>query len=298
MIEKLKNIYSTLIVTQPNQIERSANYQWFITPANEIIGIEKQELDKKEQSLLRLFLTPYQGAHPPVTTREKGWYQLINEQEEPKFKQQPNLYRFILFTLSEPLIDPTDFRAAIDGLYSTRPAIVWVNQLSGIIIEEESTIDEDMLSYEEMIEVFTTDFYLDVRFYIGPYLSDLNQAHEYFSWMQNSFDKLNRFSTKPVMSYVSAIPYLLTSITDQADGRFLIDSILKDTVDDEELLRSIQIFLECNSNVSLAAKELYMHRNSLQYRIDKFIEKTNIDVKQFENALAVYLILLLKRHFD
>ncbi|HHU20598.1 MAG TPA: hypothetical protein GXZ58_10370 [Bacilli bacterium] len=298
MIEKLKNIYTSLIVKQPNQIERAADYQWFITPANEIIGIEKQELDKKDRSLLRLFLTPYQGAHPPVTTREKKWYQLINEQEEPNFKQQPSLYRFILFTLSEPLIDPTDFREAIDGLYSTRPAIVWVNQLSGMIIEEEAIIDEEMLSYEEMIEVFTIDFYLDVRFYIGPYLSELNKAHDYFSWMQDSYQKLKKFSTKPVMSYVTAIPYLLTTITNQADGRFLIDAMLKDTVDDEELLRSIQIFLECNSNVSLAAKELYMHRNSLQYRIDKFIEKTTIDVKQFENALAVYLVLLLKRHFD
>lgn len=298
MIEKLKSIYTSLIIKQPNQTEQSADYQWFITPANEIIGIEKQELNKKDQSLLRLFLTPYHGAHPPVTTREKSWYQLINEQEEPNFTQNPNLYRFILFNLSEPLTDPTDFRTAIDGLYSTRPAIVWVNQLSGIIIEEESIVDEDMLSYEEMIEVFTTDFYLDVQFYVGPYLSDLNKAHTYFAWIQDSFERINTFSTKPVMSYVTAIPYLLTTITDQTDGRFLIDAVLKDTADDEELLRSIQIFLECNSNVSLAAKELYMHRNSLQYRIDKFIEKTNIDVKQFENALAVYLILLLKRHFD
>lgn len=298
MIEKLRKIYTSLIIKQPNQIEQSADYQWFITPANEIIGIEKQELDKKDQLLLRLFMSPYHGAHPPVTTREKNWYQLIIEQEEPSAIQKPSLYRFTLFNLSEPLSDPTDFRTAIDGLYSTCPAIVWVNQLSGIIIEEEIMIDEDMLSYEEMIEVFTTDFYLDVQFYVGPYLSDLNKAHTYFAWMQDSFEVINTFSTKPVMSYVTAIPYLLTTITDQTDGRFLIDAILKDTADDEELLRSIQIFLECNSNVSLAAKELYMHRNSLQYRIDKFIERTNIDVKQFENALAVYLILLLKRHFD
>lgn len=298
MIDQLKKIYSSLVIKQPNQTNQPAKYQWFMTADNTIIGIEKQELDQKDQSLLELILTPYHGAHPPVTNREQCWHHLINELDESTFNHKPKQYRFILYTLSEPMADPEDFRTAIDGLYSSRPAIVWMNQLSGIIIEEDLNLDDETISYEDMIEVFTTDFYLDVQLYIGPYLSDLNKAHEYYTWMQTSFEKLNRYSTKPVMSYVSAIPYLITTIKSKTDSRFLVEAILQETAEDEELLRSIQVFLESNFNVSLAAKELYMHRNSLQYRIDKFIEKTNIDVKQFENAVSVYLILLLKRHVD
>lgn len=298
MINQLKRIFPSLINSQQNKSEHSTDYSWFVTPGNEIIGIEKSELNKKDQALLKLILTPYQGVHPPVTRHEKAWFQLIFEQDITAFNDKPTDYRFILFTLSEPLPDPTDFRAAIDGLYSSRPAIIWVDQQSGIIIEEEQLDEEDMISYEEMIEVFTTDFYLDVHFYIGPYLSNLMQAHRYFQWMQQSFAKINIFSIKPIMNYVTAIPYLLPTMKENNDIHFLIDAILKETADDEELLRTIQTFLECNSNASLAAKELYMHRNSLQYRIDKFIEKTNIDVKQFEGALSVYLILLLKRHLD
>jgi DNA-binding PucR family transcriptional regulator len=41
-----------------------------------------------------------------------------------------------------------------------------------------------------------------------------------------------------------------------------------------------------------------MHRNSLQYRIDKFIEKTGIDIKHFKGAVAVYLAILLQQYAD
>src|SRR5699024_4503873 len=235
------------------------------------------------------------GAHPPITRQQKAWSKLIYEHDQTAFHDQKFNYRFTLFTLSEPLLEPTDFKEAIDGLYSNRPTILWVDQQMGMIIEEEQ-LDEEDISYDEMIEVFTTDFYLDVQFYIGPYLADLQKASGYFHWMEKSFEKINAFSVKPVMNYINAVPYLLPTMKNDQDIQFLIQSILKETIEDEELLRTIQTFLECNSNVSLAAKKMYMHRNSLQYRIDKFIEKTTIDVKQFEGALSVYLILLLKRN--
>ncbi|OLG03008.1 Fis-type helix-turn-helix domain protein [Bacillus paralicheniformis] len=38
---------------------------------------------------------------------------------------------------------------------------------------------------------------------------------------------------------------------------------------------------------------MFIHRNSLQYRIDKFIERTAIDIRQFEEAAAVYLMMHL-----
>ncbi|MCY8607352.1 helix-turn-helix domain-containing protein, partial [Bacillus sonorensis] len=50
-------------------------------------------------------------------------------------------------------------------------------------------------------------------------------------------------------------------------------------------------YMQCNLNASLTAKRLFIHRNSLQYRIDRFIEKTGIDIRQFEEAAAVYFII-------
>ncbi len=43
-------------------------------------------------------------------------------------------------------------------------------------------------------------------------------------------------------------------------------------------------------NSSSTSKKLYMHRNTLNYRIDNFIEATKINVKTFKGANAVYLL--------
>lgn len=49
-------------------------------------------------------------------------------------------------------------------------------------------------------------------------------------------------------------------------------------------------FIENNFNASLASKKMYMHRNTLNYRIDNFISKTEIDIKNFKAGMALYLL--------
>lgn len=294
MLKQLKKLYPSLITDLKHK--KRKEYLWFQTPDQQVVGILKDELNQKETDLLDLLLSPYYGAHPPVTAREKQWFEGLIEGTNP-IDYAPKEYRFVYFSLSEPLQNPEDFREAIYGLYQKPPAVIWSTQQQGIIIEEDRA-DEDQMSYYEMIEVFTSDFFIDVNFFIGPFLKDITKSHFYFEWMDEQFHKLQHFSIKQVITYVSAVPYLLATLKEKKDVQFLIEAILKETHKDEELLRTIQIFLEANSNASLAAKEIYMHRNSLQYRIDKFIEKSEVDVKQFEGAVAVYLVLLLKRQTE
>ena len=57
-----------------------------------------------------------------------------------------------------------------------------------------------------------------------------------------------------------------------------------------ETLETILGFIEQNMNASKTSKALYMHRNTLNYRLDNFINKTEIDVRTFKGALAIYLL--------
>lgn len=57
-----------------------------------------------------------------------------------------------------------------------------------------------------------------------------------------------------------------------------------------ETIDTILGFIERNMNASKTAKALYMHRNTLNYRLDNFIEKTEMDVRTFSGALAMYLL--------
>jgi hypothetical protein len=57
-----------------------------------------------------------------------------------------------------------------------------------------------------------------------------------------------------------------------------------------ELLRTVLSFIDDDLNQSKAAKNLYMHRNTLLYRIDQFTQLCGIDPRRFEGAFAIKLL--------
>lgn len=57
-----------------------------------------------------------------------------------------------------------------------------------------------------------------------------------------------------------------------------------------ETIETILGFIDQDLNASKTAKALYMHRNTLNYRLDNFIDKSDINVRKFRGALAIYLL--------
>ncbi|WP_182200868.1 PucR family transcriptional regulator [Paraliobacillus salinarum] len=295
MIKKLQEIFPSLIHGTSIDPMNKKNYQWFLTANDEIIGIKAEEITSKEDAILTAFLTPYHGLQIPSTELERMWSDLLFAGKDSNLIETTESYRFIFFSLSEEPNDISTFHEAIHGLFPNQVPILWVTSLEGVIIQESRPILDDDISFSEIIDVFSSDFYLDLQLFISPFFTAVNRAPKYYSWLKKAYQLIKKQNKKSVISYVSAIPHLVMEGNNIKEYPLLIETILQDTSQDEALLDTIQVFLECNSNVTLAAKKMYMHRNSLQYRIDKFIEKTNIDVKQFEGALCVYLVLLLRR---
>lgn len=63
----------------------------------------------------------------------------------------------------------------------------------------------------------------------------------------------------------------------------------------EDLTKSFIIYCESNMNVAKAAECLYVHRNTLIYRLDKFEQLSRIDVKSFQHCSIVYMVLKIIR---
>ncbi|MFD0696535.1 PucR family transcriptional regulator [Paenibacillus sp. GCM10027628] len=62
---------------------------------------------------------------------------------------------------------------------------------------------------------------------------------------------------------------------------------------DSETVTTLEHFFALDCNVSETAKKLYIHRNTLLYRLDKFKHETGLDVRTFNHAVLVRLALLL-----
>ncbi|HRY77403.1 MAG TPA: helix-turn-helix domain-containing protein [Candidatus Izemoplasmatales bacterium] len=57
-----------------------------------------------------------------------------------------------------------------------------------------------------------------------------------------------------------------------------------------ETIETVLGFIKADQNASRAAADLYMHRNTLNYRLDHFVSVSEIDIRSFRGAVAVYLL--------
>ena len=62
---------------------------------------------------------------------------------------------------------------------------------------------------------------------------------------------------------------------------------------DEETLSTIEKFFENNLNVSETARQLFVHRNTLVYRLEKLQKTTGLDIRVFEDALTFKIALMV-----
>ncbi|GAB3059342.1 sugar diacid recognition domain-containing protein [Virgibacillus ainsalahensis] len=63
-------------------------------------------------------------------------------------------------------------------------------------------------------------------------------------------------------------------------------------INDENFLtlsKTFLVYCQCRMNISEASRKLYIHRNSLIYRLEKIKKLTNLDINDFENCLIMYI---------
>lgn len=78
--------------------------------------------------------------------------------------------------------------------------------------------------------------------------------------------------------------------------KLFIEEIFGDNVPsdlDEETLNTINKFFENNLNVSETSRQLFVHRNTLVYRIEKLQKSTGLDLRNFDDALTFKIALMV-----
>lgn len=291
MLKQLKAIFPSLqIHSTYSQVKEKEN--WYATKEGNFISISKKEMSSKDEVLLATFLQAVDEIFPQQTETEKLWEKRIFEEitEGPKKSITP--FRFIYFQIEQGTVEPTVFKEAIVEIFSQDIPILWNKTWEGVLIEEKNG---ELIDYTQIIDVLMSDLYVNIKFFVGEPKDDFIQLKDYYNSIVRNAKLGFTFVKKNVFSFVDIIPHMLMQALSPSTKEELKNAVLKDYQEDPETLKMLETFIHCNLNLSSAAKQLYLHRNSLQYRIDKFIEHTNIDIKNFHHALAVYFALLATR---
>ena len=65
---------------------------------------------------------------------------------------------------------------------------------------------------------------------------------------------------------------------------------------DSETIYTIQKFFENNLNVSETSRKLFVHRNTLVYRLDKIKKLTGLDLREFDDAIIFKVAMMVNKY--
>ncbi len=138
-----------------------------------------------------------------------------------------------------------------------------------------------------------------VRCGIGTPALEVGEWRVSFSRAGQALDMARRLNEKSPLYYPDLSVYrLLLQLEHSPELMAFQEEILGNllaTENPQELLNTLEAFFAHNGNLSQTAEALYIHRNTLVYRLERIAAITNIDLDKPENRLAVQLALHIYR---
>ena len=104
---------------------------------------------------------------------------------------------------------------------------------------------------------------------------------------------------KSIMSYENlGIGRLIYQLPTTLCEIFLSEVFKKNSIDslDQETLFTINKFFENNLNVSETSRKLFVHRNTLVYRLEKIKKLTGLDLREFDHAIVFKVALMVRKY--
>ena len=178
-----------------------------------------------------------------------------------------------------------------------------VDENTLIVIKQVEAKD----SYAEVVEVaettvamMNTEAMINVRVAYGTIVEELKDVSKSYKEAKMALDVGKIFyAEKTVTAYSTlGIGRLIYQLPINLCEMF-IEEIFGGKVPeelDEETLTTINTFLENKLNVSETSRQLYVHRNTLLYRLEKLEKYTGLDIRIFDDALTLKIALMVVRY--
>lgn len=161
-----------------------------------------------------------------------------------------------------------------------------------LIVEKRGLDNLFVNDLEGIFLALDMDFDFSTRLFLGSFHVWKHDFSQLFREEKKAFiDSLKKNFNVKCLELSDCIISVFSNQIASESGLLL--SLYQDWFDDEEMRRLIRVLWEQQGNFSSAAKELFMHRNSLLYKIDKFQERTMLNLKNNNSLFLCYLLVSL-----
>lgn len=211
----------------------------------------------------------------------------------------------IVFLVEIPSQSGRETQEALKSAFASKmdDYVTAVDEKSVIVVHtlEGDETYEDMEDLANMlIDIMNTELYLNVRVSYGTIVSELKDLSKSYKEAKMGLEvgkifyqqrKIIAYDTLGIGRLIYQLPVNLC--------RMFIQEIFGDDIPedlDEETLMTVNKFFENNLNVSETSRQIYVHRNTLVYRIEKLRAATGLDIRVFDDALTLKIALMVTNY--
>lgn len=292
MFAELKSIIPSIQHTSDVSHEKAGDYLFFTLDDGDRVAVKPGSLTRRELEILEFFLTSDDTKLPDVPADSWEFYLKRAGTSGPKDLDTYSYFQFLHIEGKDIAASRQDIHAIIDSYFQQSFTILEISRRQVLVI----LMSREPFEYSgfhpvELAEIMTSDLLTDMKIYVGRYLhhsENLVELYEFeallFVSYQRLFPSYRGFKTAEHLLFV--FPGL-----SESNKRTAAAYLFARLETDSETIYTLYHFFLSSMNVSLAAKTLHLHRNTLQYRIDKITGMTGIDVRFFPNAAAYYYVI-------
>ncbi len=204
--------------------------------------------------------------------------------------------------LGEPDVSAID---VLSNLYPDRQAdyVLSISETDVALVKqlpEGADLREVQKIAQTAQETLTRELGIKTVVGIGTIVSHVRDLARAYKEAQVAIDVGKVFDTeRSIITYENlGIGRLIYQLPTTLCEMFLQEVFKKNPIDalDQETLFTINKFFENNLNVSETARKLFVHRNTLVYRLEKIKKITGLDLREFDDAITFKVALMVKKY--
>ena len=185
----------------------------------------------------------------------------------------------------------------------TRDFITAVDEKNIILVKEvkpSDTYDDLNKTAGIIVDMLSTEALTSVHVAFGTIVNEIKEVSRSYKEAKMALDVGKIFySDKNIIAYsnlgIGRLIYQLPIPLCRMFIKEIFDGKSPDEFD-EETLTTINKFFENSLNVSETSRQLYIHRNTLVYRLDKIEKSTGLDLRVFEDAITFKIALMVVKY--
>ena len=182
-----------------------------------------------------------------------------------------------------------------------------VDEHSVVLVKELANIAEEQMEQElkqianRLVDNLHMEAMIKIRVGYGNIVTKISDITQSFQEARMALEVGRVFYAEyDTISYgrlgIGRLIYQLPMSLCQMYIKEVFDGKIPEILEDEEVMSTINKFFENNLNISETARQLYLHRNTLVYRLERIEKAIGLDIRTFEDAMTFRIAVMVIAH--